>query len=436
MRRGEAGAARRLPLRILISTLAAVLYLFLLWQVSGPLIAWIALAGPADADLGPALKYDGGNATYHYMAGRKSMDDFAAPDPEKAVAHYRDSLMKNPLQPGVWMEAAKAYRDLGKAAEAEHAFERAVRLSPNNAELMWEAGSFWLMNNMTEKALGALRQAIITDPSRQVRVYDLCWKLGLGNDLIMAELLPGSYPHQRDYLKYLLGAKRYGQAEQVWNSIDRDELEKEVFLSYVNQLISGRHYDKAWSAWQEITGMLFGEKALSALDESLIWNRSFEQEILNGGFDWTIREAEGVDVFIDDSSHMTGSRSLGVVFDGRHNPDIVFAQQVVPVSPGAQYLLRAQIKTDSLTTSNGVFLQVRGHDCQGIDRKSEVLTGSNFWREVSVSFETPSHCNAATVMIRRERSQKLDNKIGGTAWIDGVTLKQQNRTGTNSSIGL
>jgi len=87
---------------------------------------------------------------------------------------------------------------------------------------------------------------------------------------------------------------------------------------------------------------------------------------------------------------MTGKRSLGVLFDGKHNPDIAFASQVVRVLPNGQYTLRAQIKTDGLTTANGVFLQVSGHNCTGPDRRSDMVTGTSFWKEVTIEFEAPA----------------------------------------------
>jgi hypothetical protein len=45
---------------------------------------------------------------------------------------------------------------------------------------------------------------------------------------------------------------------------------------------------------------------------------------------------------------------------------------------------------------------------------------------VRVPFETSPQAQAIIIKIRREASQKLDNLIGGTAWIDQVSLKKIN----------
>jgi hypothetical protein len=76
---------------------------------------------------------------------------------------------------------------------------------------------------------------------------------------------------------------------------------------------------------------------------------------------------------------------------------------------------------------------VQGHNCPGLEARTDSVVGSGYWKELSVNFETPASCNGAVIKMRRERSQKLDNKIEGTAWIDGIILKPQTTTQTSSS---
>lgn len=408
---------------LLLGVLLFGLYSVLVWFLVKPLIAWFSLGKADEKGLISALKYDSGNASYHYLLGKFYHVNIENPDPGKATSHYRRSIALNPLQPGAWIELSKIYQLDGKAAEAEYVLARAVKISPNDPALMWEAGTFWLMNNMIDRAVPVLRRYIMTVPGKQQEVYDLCWNLKLGNPYILSNLVPPGYKFQSEYLSYLIATKRPDEAQEVWNGIDFNSLEQKLFIDYVNFLIDTRLYDQADVAWRTVTGRLDGaEKADRA---SLVWNGGFEQEILNGGFDWVINEAKGVDVFLEDSIHMTGSRALGVKFDGMENPDVTIAQQVVRVSPSTSYTLKGYIRSDSLTTTNGLFISVEGHKCEGLYKRSDVITGTNFWREVSTDFETPSGCSAAVVRIRREKSAKFDNKIMGVAWIDGISLKQQ-----------
>ena len=55
---------------------------------------------------------------------------------------------------------------------------------------------------------------------------------------------------------------------------------------------------------------------------------------------------------------------------------------------------------------------------------TEELVGDHDWSELKTSFLTSPRAQAIVVRIRREESQKLDNLIAGTAWIDQVYIKE------------
>lgn len=414
-----------------LSVIALLLYILLLIPLARQAAGWYFFTRASESGLLSAARHDGRNETYPYLLGRLYLMNIEDPAPEKAIAYYRRSIALNPLQAGAWTELSRAYHMRGQDGDAEQALERAVMLSPNDPGLMWDAGTFWLLNGKIDKAFGAFRKYLLIDPGFQTMVYDLSWKVQPDNAYILRNLVPGTYDYQSKYLAYLISAKKTDEAQEVWKTLDQGSLQKGDFISYVDFLITSNLYDQAEAVWKDITGKIEG--MTKGDNASLLWNYGFENELLNGGFDWRIREVEGVKVFLDESVHMTGRRSLGVLFDGKHNPDIAYASQVVRVTPGTAYLLRGSIKTDALTTSNGIFLQVVGHNCTGLDKRSDVITGTSFWKEVTLEFEVPASCSAVVVMARRERSNKLDNKIEGTAWIDGMALKQQASTQTSSS---
>jgi hypothetical protein len=282
-----------------------------------------------------------------------------------------------PLQGGCWLDLSKAYQTAGFKKEAEDAIERALRLNPKNPAVMWEAGVFYLISGNTDTAVKTLKEFILLKPEKQVAVYDLLWKLQLNPHYILKSFLPDSYPYHKRYLLYLISTGRVTESNDLWEIIKGSPVEDELFIKYTDFLISRHLYEDAENVWNDFTG-----KRLTGKIEdkpSLIWNGSFEFKMLNGGFDWKIGEAKGASIFLDNDTHIRGSRSLGVKFDGKHNPDITVASQVVRVIPKARYLLRGYMKTDSITTTNGVFFSVEGHNCKGLYKKSDVVTGNNFW---------------------------------------------------------
>ncbi|MDH5203008.1 MAG: hypothetical protein OEW69_07100 [Nitrospirota bacterium] len=407
-------------LGFLLILLTIPLYLLLLWFISRQFLGEFYIRKMNEKGLVSAVSYDSKNATYQYLLGRFYQHNSDAFNLDRAISHYRESIRLSPLQGGCWLDLSKAFQAAGRINEAESAMERALRLNQKNPTVMWEAGVFYLVNGNTDKAVKSLKEFILLRPEKQEDAYELLWKLQLSSNYILTNLVPDTYPCYKRYLFYLLSSRRIKESKELWEMMKGLPVEDEVFIRYTDLLISKHIYGEAEEIWKNFIGKRFSGKTEDP--PPLIWNGSFEFKILNGGFDWKIGKAKGAQVFLDDDIHVRGGRSLGITFDGKHNPDINIASQVVRVLPKERYFLRGYMRTDNLTTTNGIFFSVEDHDCKSMNKKSEVITGKNFWREVAVEFETPSECNALSINIRRAKSDKLDNKIGGSAWIDGISL--------------
>ncbi len=85
--------------------------------------------------LAAALGYCPGNAQYHYlMAAAVDADDRAAP--QRALAHYRRSLKLDPNQPACLVDYGLLCLELGRDAAGLRALRRAVRLAPNDPDVV------------------------------------------------------------------------------------------------------------------------------------------------------------------------------------------------------------------------------------------------------------------------------------------------------------
>jgi len=410
--------------QVILLSIAFPVYLFLLWLVSRPFLGQFYFNNTDEKGLVSAVSYDSRNATYHYLLGRLYHYGSESPDMTKAIKYYEESIRLSPLQGGCWLDLSKAYRTAGMPAYAGKAIERAVKLLPKNPAVMWEAGVFYLVNDNIDRSVKSFKEFIILKPDRQEDVYDMLWKIPVNPQYVLKNLIPVSYPYYKRYFLYLISTDRIDESKDLWKMIKGSgAVEDELYLRYTDFLLNRHVYDDAENIWKDFTGKKFQGKKED--QPSLVWNGSFENDVMNGGFDWKISETKGVDMFLDRDIHLLGGCSLGVTFDGTQNPDITIASQVVRAIPGAKYVLRGSFKTDSLTTTNGLFLSVEGHDCSGFYKKSDVVTGTNFWREINVEFDSPADCSALTVKVRRERSNKLDNKINGNAWIDGISMTQR-----------
>ncbi|NWF75701.1 MAG: hypothetical protein HXY53_03850 [Nitrospirae bacterium] len=403
------------------------IYLFLIWFIVGPFISKIYISKSNkqvnEQAIYSAISYDKRNATYPYFLGRYYHYYSEDPDNIKAIGFYIESLKHCPLQGGCWLDLAKAYRTAGMTAQAEYAINRAISIMPKNPVVMWEAGVLYLIAGDIEKSIRNFREFIVLRPDRQQDAYDMVWKIPLNSEYILKNLIPAEYSYYKNYLLYLISINRINETRDLWRTMNGLKIEDDIFIKYIDFMILNHQYEDAENIWNKYVHDRF--KVSINDNTSILWNGSFELDILNGGFDWKVSETKGVDVFLDRDIHISGRNSLGVTFDGTQNPDITIASQIVRVNPGSNYLLTGFIKTNSITTTNGLFLSVQGHDCKGFNKNSDILTGTNFWKELNLEFNIPPECNAIIVKIRRDRSHKFDNKISGSAWIDGISLTQR-----------
>jgi hypothetical protein len=190
-------------------------------------------------------------------------------------------------------------------------------------------------------------------------------------------------------------------------------------LRYIEFLISQGDFGEAYQVW---TARLREEGLPTFSDGNLITNSSFEKEkLLGGGFDWKIENPPGARVSYDPSVSFEGKRSLKITFNGKENIDFHHIRQLVPLNPETNYLLRAHMKSEGVTTKSGLKIEIYGVG-PAFYESSEMLTGDNEWRELVVPFRTPAQSKGGVVRVRREKTEKFDRFISGTVWIDDVQL--------------
>ncbi|MGH9469069.1 MAG: tetratricopeptide repeat protein [Terriglobia bacterium] len=97
--------------------------------------------------------------------------------PRRAVEQFRRAIRLNPLQAPFWQGLAKACEASEDSKCAEHAVERAVKLSPMTPRVWWEAGVISLAGGRTETALACFRRLLALDPKYAPAVFRLCPQL-------------------------------------------------------------------------------------------------------------------------------------------------------------------------------------------------------------------------------------------------------------------
>jgi len=413
--------------KITSTLLLACFTLVSAWFIAVPWAASFAIPVIAnDPDLLRSWRHHPENPQFrHQHLGRIHQYSLTAQDYQEALRRYRLALQYSPLSSRTWFDVAKVHWWMGNIEEAKPALRLALRFNPSDARLRWESALFQIQLENYDEAIDNLRYLVRTDRSKRWSYFALIQTLTTPTDLIET-IIPPDREVLSDYLEYLIRHQEAGNARAVWKRLadtPGGALDPSLALSYVDLMISQKMIWEAGSAWVAVSGhQRFQGRGSS---DNLIWNGGLEREETFGrGFDWRIRSIPGVAVGFDASNQKEGKRSLRISFDGTKNVDFSGVWQVVRIKPNTRYTLGAHIRTNGLTTSNGLRMEALDFLDGRLYGATQELVGNHDWSPLETSFLTSSRAQAVVVRVRREASQKLDNLIAGTAWIDQLFLRE------------
>jgi tetratricopeptide (TPR) repeat protein len=403
--------------RVCLILLAAAVPLVLV----RPLVSELVAKGLKEKEITIASRITPEDGRYHALLGllyyHSPWNSPSGPDAGRAAEMYISALQRNPTDSSTWFALAKACRDLGRP-EGERALRRALSVDRSNPSLLWEAAVFSLVGDDADRATDFFRRYIQMFPGEQGRVYSLAYLMGMDPGYLLERLIPRSLTYYSGYLRFLMANRSVEQSLEVWKRMKSLGPDGEDYLQYCDFLIASGFYESAVAVWEGFLarkGMRYHPG---------LWNGEFEIPFAEGGLDWKKGKASGVKTDRDSDTHWKGRASLRVRFDGKNNPEAIIASQVVPLEPGRRYTLTGYVKTEGITTTNGLFLEVAGLKGAPLALRTEPLTGTIQWLRQELSFTVPPDCGAVRISIRRSRSSKFDNRIGGKAWIDSLSLTE------------
>jgi hypothetical protein len=218
---------------------------------------------------------------------------------------------------------------------------------------------------------------------------------------------------------------------EVWKRLVSTHPDFELSQSFplFEMLVDLGHVDDAATVWQQALSMA-GIKPAPDGAGNLIWNGTFEGDLLNGGFAWRYRPQLGADINWDEQIFHSGKRSLRIDFDGTANVDFQEFWQYALVQPNTRYRFSAYLHTEDLSTDKGIHFQMDDvtHPINSAALKptpqqvTPDVGGTQPWTLNQTEFTTGSDTRLLRVTLRRTPSGMLANKVRGTAWADDVVL--------------
>jgi tetratricopeptide (TPR) repeat protein len=347
-------------------------------------------------------------------------------DLDRAIEYNKRAVRLDPRSASDWMDLANAYEAEGEEKEANSAYENARRDYPISANVAWHYGNFLLRQGEAEKGLAEIHQAILTDPTLISLAIPVVWRFDPDVHLLLDRVLPRDADAEWQALDFFAEMRDTDAGLTTWEHLVANAKQKPLMLKrvfpFLDGLIAEGRGEDVERVWNEALAASHWPEALPA-DHSLIWNGGFESELANGGLDWRIQDTQGAIVSLDSGVKHSGDRSLRVDFTGGMNLDYGGVHELVPVEPSTEYRFQAYLRTKDITTESGMRFEIVDpqHPQEG-NFLTPDLTGTNPWTVVRVAVKSSADTHVLDVRLRRFPSRLFDNKLGGSVWVDDVTL--------------
>lgn len=414
--------------RLAILCLAGAIALMLVYQSTRLCLAWYWGCSNDVSQQLRGAKLIPGDAQAWDRLGQAVQWNFDSPNPGLAVSYYRKAVADDPRSADDWLNLANAYEAVGDAAAASSAYKAAQRDYPISADVAWKYGNFLLRQGQTKEALRQIHDAIVTDPNLTPLAISQMWTFDHDANMILGDILP-PYPAAFFQALDFFSANQDTDAAMIaWDRIialpRQHPLDLKQSFPFLDSLIAQGDSADIRRIWRQ---------ALSAADwnsepqedDSLIWNGGFESPIANGGLGWRMDQAPGAYISLDSNIAHSGTHSLRVDFSGGMNLDFYNVHQFVPVQPGSAYAFQAFLRTEAISTESGIGFEILDQQHSEVNVVTPNLTGTNSWTPVQANIMTGPDTKFLWIRLRRFPSKRFDNKLGGTVWVDDVTLVPQ-----------
>lgn len=414
----------RSPLRKFFLAFVCLVFVGLYLQLA--LHAYLAshlAAVPDSPNLQNAIRLEPSNAEYRDLFGRSLA--LSGTSLDEAIANYRIAVHLNPYVARYWLDLAGAYQIAGRTREQEESVERAVEADPTTPHVAWEAANFFLVQGDRDKALRYFHVVLANDPDTVDSALQLCWQATEDENQILAQALPPRPNLYLSFLRLLIYKQQTAAAENVWNRLIglNQAFSTKLAFPYFRFLIAQQEVAAAKTAWQQLAVLDRSIQPYLPSRENLVVNGGFEENVLNGGFDWWYESNPHAALAIDTSEFHSGTRSLSITFDGR-NPGDAGIFQFIPVKPNTDYEFSAEYRTEDIESASGPRFAIVDAYTNASYVLTDDLLDTNPWRVQQARFQTGPNTNLVLLTIVRRPAGPL---IRGKLWIDDLRLVEKSK---------
>jgi hypothetical protein len=342
-------------------------------------------------------------------------------NPRESLRLFELALRRDPASPYRWCDYSEALLAAGDRERAARAMLRGVELGPAVAPILMRAVNFARRVGDGAGALRDGRRLLAIAPDYDDAVFTAWDRMGLPAGAELASGLPDRRSAQ-SYLRHRVERPDLAQASEAWTWLrSKGYVDDRLADEYAGALLKRHEYAAAWQAWTSCAGA----REPGYPGRNAIFNPGFEREPAGAVFDWRIEPSPGVAAARDSSTAAEGHASLRIGFDHTVNLGDCGVSQRVVLAPGA-YRFEARMKTEAITTDEGLgFRLFDPENPARLDARTARLTATHDWTALWADFEVRASTRVIEIRVARTPSLRFDDKLGGTAWIDGLVLARR-----------
>ena len=372
-----------------------------------------------------AIGLEPSNAEYPALLGGFLI--LSGGSPEEAIANFRKAVDLNPYDAHYWLDLAGVYQVAGRSNEQIQSVEQAVIADPTTPNVAWVAANLFLVQGNLGKALPHFRTVLANDPDSVDDALRLCWRASGDTNQIFEQALPRRSDIYLRFLNLLVSKQELAPAESAWDHLIglQQTFPPKLAFPYFRLLIGKQEITAATSAWQQLAQVDQEMQPYLPSRENLIVNGGFEENLLNGGFDWWYEPNPHAALALDTDQFYGGTRSLSVTFDGRNTPEVGIIQ-FIPVKPDTDYAFSAESRTQDIDSASGPRFAIADAYTNSSYVLTDDLLGTNPWHKQQARFRTGPTTNLLFLKVIRQPASPL---IRGKLWIDDVRLVETSDQG-------
>ena len=411
--------------RRIAATIAGVAAVWLCYAGGKHVLAshYAASSNPEDWKLSTRIEPD--NPETWYRMGRFSQLDFDNANIPLAISYYRHAMQLNSRSPYYKLDLASALEMVGNDGQADSSFRAAQAAYPISAEVSWKYGNFLLRQNRLPEAYAEIHRAVMVDPKLIPVAVSRVWHSDPDIDVLFDQVLPDTADAYSNALAFLIDVPNPTAALKAWHRLiakDPRADQKWVFM-LTDMLVAQERFEDAQAVWRQAIGMNPGY-ASAYTGNSLVYDGGFEERISGGGFGWRLGDVAGVNFDFDTDEKHSGRRSARLIFDGTQNLSYQDLYQFVAVSSGTRYHFQGFLRTEQISTESGIRFEIEDpKDQQHLELVTQSETGTLPWTPQQADFTTGPLTHVIVIRLVRKPSERFDNKLRGTVWIDDVSLE-------------